>query len=340
MSTKPKELLEAERVWTEASRAYKAAVAATDQAHKVFREAANLKAQKAAWKLLYAATAAEHKASSAYYKAENALTALFFRLEYPNPCGGEFTPRSSRVAWSPDPEKRKRQRKHIAESIAAKNPAPSSIARGGKKLEKLERTLGSAVFIYRASETEGNRRAVHRAMKDLETYRKKVGINPIENPARAVNNLVTLLGAALELVVKPPRGRQFSYDWHEETPKRHALCCPGDLKAVFIFDATNPKAVAVPAGAAAERAAWRMWSSFNVDGALRFSVPSGVAGVYLGAAKVIRYRSDKWTGKDLNYEHRFGAGVQVFADNKQHPRVIFITADPPKRLVTARGIVG
>jgi len=40
-----------------------------------------------------------------------------------NPCGGEFTPRSPLVHWSKDPEKRKRQRQHIRESIAARgNP--------------------------------------------------------------------------------------------------------------------------------------------------------------------------------------------------------------------------
>ncbi len=200
-----------------------------------------------------------------------------------NPCGGEFTPRSSRVHWSKDPAKRERQRKHIAESIA-------------KRAER--------------------------------------------NPAHAVHNLVTLLGAALELVVKPPRGKQFSYDWHEDSKTLHALCCQSDLKAVLILEAAKARSVKVPAGAAAERAAWRMWSGFTVDGAIRFSVPSGVAGVHLGAAKVIRYQSDKWTGQDLSYEHRFGAGVQVFADSKRHPRVIYLTADPPKRLVTARGIVG
>jgi hypothetical protein len=54
--------------------------------------------------------------------ARQAIDSGEFKL---NPCGGEFTPRSSRVHWSKDPAKRKRQRKHIRESIAARsNPAP------------------------------------------------------------------------------------------------------------------------------------------------------------------------------------------------------------------------
>lgn len=282
MSTKPKKLLEAERALSDAQRIYKESIAATDAAHKLYREAKNLTDQKAAWELLTRARIAEHKASGAYYKAEHRWTSILFRLEYPNPCGGEFTPRSRKVSWSEVPEKRKRQRKHIAESIAAKKT--------------------------------------------------------IENPApRKLPGQAVLLGEAVELEVISDNGRRRTFKGGGEA----ALLSDADGDALAIVRPSKMRPMDPKSGSAEAKKTWRKWSGFTVNAALLLEVTDRPLKFSLGTAAVIRYRSDKWTGKALYYEHKFESkDFHVWGDSASSPRAILITSFPPRRLVTARGIVG
>lgn len=160
------------------------------------------------------------------------------------------------------------------------------------------------------------------------------------NPSPEIPSSVAYLGAALELIVKPPRGREIVYSWEAESPLRHALCAAGDAKSVYIFRTNQPKMIHTTGFPTDTKALWRAWSGFTVDGALSFNIGASAANLVIGRAKSIAYRSDKWTGEDLDYEHQFGPGILVWVDRRENPRAIIISAAQPRRIVTARGIVG
>lgn len=199
-----------------------------------------------------------------------------------NPCGGEFTPRSRKVAWSEDPEKRKRQRKHIAESIAKKKA--------------------------------------------------------IENPSpRKLPGQAVLLGEAVELEVISDNGRRRTFKGGGAA----ALLSDADGDALAIVRPSKMRPMDPKSGSADAKKTWRKWSGFTVDAALLLEVTDRPLKFSLGTAAVIRYRSDKWTGKALYYEHKFESkDFHVWGDSASSPRAILITSFPPRRLVTARGIVG
>lgn len=282
MSTKPEKLLKLERKWLAAKSTLQEAYKATDLATKTFQAVAGREEKLAAWEELYAARKKEHAATTAFLKLERALTDLTFKLEHKNPCGGEFTPRSSRVAWSEDPEKRKRQRKHISESIAKKkaleNPSPRKL------------------------------------------------------PGQAV-----LLGEAVELEVISDNGRRRTFKGGGVS----ALLSDSDGDALAIVRPDKTRKTDPRRGSKDAAATWRKWSGFRVDGAFLLTVTDKPLKFSLGTVTVIRYRSDKWTGKALYYEHKFETkDFHVWGDSASSPRAILITAFPPRRLVTARGIVG
>lgn len=148
-----------------------------------------------------------------------------------------------------------------------------------------------------------------------------------------------LLGAALELVVRTKRGsRKFS--WLKETPKRHAFLCDPDGTTLYILHAPESHLVSTRGFPSAATKTWKKWSGFGVDGAAALSVSDSAIAYHLGYAEILRYRSDKWTGRDTGYEHKFTGLVRVLADAKKAPSKILLQSVPPVRLVTARGIVG
>jgi hypothetical protein len=282
MTSKPKELLELEREWLEKKRVLQEAYKATDAATRRYVASEGHEAKSAAWNELNGKRKLEHAATTAFLKLEHALTAYYFKIEHKNPCGGEFTPRSSRVAWSTDPEKRKRQRKHIAESIAKKKT--------------------------------------------------------IENPAPPpLPGMAVLLGEAVELEVLSDNGRRRTFKGSGDS----ALLSDADGDAIAIVRPDKIKEADPSYGSADAKKTWHKWSGFTVDAALLLKVTDRPLKFSLGTATVIRYRSDKWTGKALYYEHKFETkDFHVWADSSSSPRAILITAFPPRRLVTARGIVG
>lgn len=254
-----------------------------------------------------------------------------------------FPPDSYEIAnWRGGTNARKGNRPLIQiNPCGTKNPAPSSIARGGKKLELLERKLGEASFIWRADKSEKARRAFNRAMKALETYRREVGINPsipLENPApRKLPGQAVLLGEAVELEVISDKGRRRTFKGGGAA----ALLSDADGDALAIVRPDATKDADPRRGSKDSASTWRKWSGFRVDGALLLTVTDRPLKFSLGRVTVIRYRSDKWTGKAAYYEHKFeSTDFHVWADSASSPRAILITSFPPRRLVTARGIVG
>jgi len=272
--------------------------------------------------------------------------------------------------WRGGPRARKGNRPLIAiNPCGTSNPAPSSIARGGKKLEELELALGSALFVFRADASEKNRRAVNRAMKALEQYKKAVGINPSRrssspassstrrstrrsNPAEAISrklpahevaelpNQAVILGLCLELTVKPEgRNSNVHYKYKGE---ECALLSDADGDALAIVCPSKVEEADPKLAPAESKKTWRRWSEFEVDAAVILKAPDKPLRHYLGRAVSIVYRSDKWTGKAIDYEHKFEKrDFQCWGDtSKGAPSAILITSFPPRRLVTARGIVG
>jgi len=206
-----------------------------------------------------------------------------------------------------------------------------------EELERLERAWQDAA--------KAEHDAIERynaASKALTVYLLKFRANPCgtqRNPAPAIPSEVAFLGAALELQIKPPEGRSFWMHWDRETPLRHALCA-ADERTLIVFHVQKPRSTPAKSVPTRLKDLWRLWSGFHVDGALSFSVGASSANVYQGTARNIRYRSDKWEGVDHNYEHKCGAGLHVWADKSTDPRILLISADPPRRLLTERGIVG
>jgi len=177
----------------------------------------------------------------------------------------------------------------------------------------------------KAAELAGRARRAPRARKNPEPRARGRKV-----PARLV-----LLGAAFELVTD--RGTiKGSGKW--------GLFSSPSGRELYMIRARRPALAAVPPGAKMAQAknTWRKWSGFSVDGAIRFELPDAEAFLDqpIAGIEVIRYRSDKWTGKDTYYEHRFGRAVYGVANHETKPTAIVIAAKPSRVLVTARGIVG
>jgi hypothetical protein len=148
-----------------------------------------------------------------------------------------------------------------------------------------------------------------------------------------------LLGVALELVIRNKRGQR-TLSWLKEKPKRHAFLCDPDGTTLYILHAPESRTVSTRGFPREASSMWKKWSGFGVDGAASLTVSDSAIAHLLGYAEILRYRSDKWTGSDAGYEHKFTGLVRVVADSKTNPSKILLQSVPPVRLVTVRGIVG
>ena len=153
------------------------------------------------------------------------------------------------------------------------------------------------------------------------------------NPAPILPAEMALLGEACELHMKD--GRRFKWP-----NNRAALLASADARTIAIVRPTRATLGKgrPPSGAAKM---YEKWSQFRAHNAARLELPDvDDLGVDLGACNLIRYRSDKWTGKPQLYEHRFTGNTAAHAESSRAPRVILVTGKPSRVIVNERGIVG
>jgi hypothetical protein len=155
---------------------------------------------------------------------------------------------------------------------------------------------------------------------------------------------LALLAELVELVVTTRSGEQRTI---RPKPNTAAMLTDRTGEVLWFVWPTKAKRVAMPPGARREKKIFETWSKHKASVALKFSTGEAVfPGEPIGAVRVVRYRSDKWTGEPTLYEHEFTSrNVQAFADSVRNPKLIYAgipTHDPRQAvvLVTSRGLVG
>jgi len=155
---------------------------------------------------------------------------------------------------------------------------------------------------------------------------------PVANPAPIPR--LALLGTVEEIVIQSHALRSTL------RPRGALLLVSADARTIVIARPSSSAACKMPSGSTAARKMFEKWSQFKSDRAVRLDLSDKPLTVDLGSAQVIRYRSDKWTGKPTLYEHVFSKKTTAIADSYRAPHMIRIDGDPPRVLVTDRGIVG
>jgi hypothetical protein len=162
--------------------------------------------------------------------------------------------------------------------------------------------------------------------------RSKSNPAPVANPAPIPK--LALLGTVEEIVIQSHARRSTL------RPRGALLLVSADARTIVIARPSSSAACKVPSDSTAARKMFERWSQFKSDRAVRLDLSDKPLTVDLGSAQVIRYRSDKWSGKPTLYEHVFSGKTTAIADSYRAPRMIRIDGDPPRVLVTDRGIVG
>jgi hypothetical protein len=178
--------------------------------------------------------------------------------------------------------------------------------------------------------------AVTRAEGFLTPVRWTGNPSPRAN-AEAIPAHLALLGEVLEVTIQNhARRKRFGF------PKGALLLASGDGRTIVLARPSNAKRAPLPRGkaSAAARKMFEKWSSFKTLTAVKIEVSDRPLSVDLGAPQVIRYRSSKWTGKPTLYEHVFTGKTTAIADAASVPELIRIDGDPPRVIVTDRGIIG
>lgn len=154
---------------------------------------------------------------------------------------------------------------------------------------------------------------------------------------------LALLAELVELVVKSPNGSERTI---RPKPNTAAMLTDSTGEVLWFVWPTRAKRVAMPTGARREKRIFETWSKHRASVALKLSTGEKFPHTPIGVVRVVRYRSDKWTGEPTLYEHEFTSpNVKAYADNARSPRLIFagIPAHDPRQaeiLVTSRGLVG
>jgi hypothetical protein len=151
---------------------------------------------------------------------------------------------------------------------------------------------------------------------------------------------LALLAELVEMVVLTRDGERTI----RPKPNAAAMLATGDGSALWFIWPTKTKRTATPPGASAAKRIYRKWSAFEPRVSLKFSTAEKYPATPIGIVRIVRYRSDKWTGKPELYEHRFTADVKAYADNAKAPKMIlaFVPAFDERQktiLVSSRGLV-
>ncbi len=118
------------------------------------------------------------------------------------------------------------------------------------------------------------------------------------------------------------------------------LLASGDGKTIVVARPLKSSRATMPRDERGARRMYEKWSARKASSAVRLTLPDKPITVDLGHVELIRYRSSKWTGKPTLYEHPFKHKAPAIADSYRSPRVIRIVADPPRVIVSERGIIG
>ena len=140
---------------------------------------------------------------------------------------------------------------------------------------------------------------------------------------------LVVLGIALDLQLEEGELRK-RIAWR----RRHVLCADESKDTLYILPELRKRAGDVDEGDLSKlRNVYRLWSGFESKRAQRGTVKLGEARLR-GRARAIGYRSDKWTGKQTDYQHDFDHPPRV----TQHGEVYRIKGAHLR--VTPRGVVG
>jgi len=221
------------------------------------------------------------------------------------------------------------------------NPSDDEEIDAERALDRIERARREAKkytdklqgFFERGEKIPHGFMELHQAA--IDKFKKASGVRGhYGNPSARANPeplpRLALLGSAVE--IRTTRATL--------KPRGALLLVSEDGRQIVIARPTSRQAIASPAGAARARGMFEKWAKRKSDRAVRLSVPTSAASFDLGEVKAIRYRSDKWTGRPLLYEHKFDGKATAIADAPRSPRLIRIDGVPARVLVTERGIVG
>lgn len=233
-----------------------------------------------------------------------------------NPCGGEFNP--APPSWIAN------YVRSLESAIRDIAPTAEKAYGDPKKYAPQFDNLVSDFFNIESLARVGERRAKSDAKRLAAREYPYALSNPEPLPRLA------LLGSAVE--IRTTRATL--------KPRGALLLVSEDGRQIVIARPTRRQAIAAPSGAARARGMFAKWAGRKSDRAVRLSVPAAAASFDLGEVKAIRYRSDKWTGRPLLYEHKFDGKATAIADSPRAPRLIRIDGVPARVLVTERGIVG
>lgn len=217
--------------------------------------------------------------------------------------------------------------------------AREAIDRGEFELNPSGFWIGSlALDVGRRAGAEAKRRARKRRAKSNPE------IEP-DAPELSEHNTFALLGELIEIEIEGTRGGRRTI---RPRANSAALLSSSHATTLWIVWPASTRRTRKPKDAEARAAGklYRKWSKFSPRVAIKMEASDTGPRTLIGYARVIRYRSDKWTGKPTLYEHTFkGKDIGVWADNSRAPRMIAIMGPhgygmAGAVLVTERGIIG
>lgn len=179
-------------------------------------------------------------------------------------------------------------------------------------------------------------------------------VKPRKNPALVEGELwappgfkpprtLALLAELVELVVKSPDGSERTI---RPKPNTAAMLTDRTGEVLWFVWPTGKLRVPMPPNAHGVKRIFETWSKHRASVSLKLSTSEKLPATPLGVLRVVRYRSDKWTGEPTLYEHEFTSpNVKAYADNARSPRMIVASipahdARQAVTLVTSRGLVG
>jgi hypothetical protein len=153
---------------------------------------------------------------------------------------------------------------------------------------------------------------------------------------------LALLAELVEMVVKSPDGTERTI---RPKPNTAAMLTDRTGEVLWFVWPTKTKRAALPRGARGEKRIFETWSKHRASVSLKLSTAEKFPATPIGVLRVVRYRSDKWTGEPTLYEHEFTSkNVKAYADNARTPKIILASVpshDPRQAaiLVSSRGLV-